>query len=74
MDELSILTTAILFKILTASLACFGVWLVTRILDKIGRINFAEVISEASAEFKVIYFCVRLIAYSYIFATVFTYG
>jgi hypothetical protein len=74
MTELSILLTAILFKTVTATLACFGIWLVVRIFDRLGKIDFTKVMNNATPDARLMYIALRLAAFSYVFATVFAYG
>ena len=74
MTELTILLTAILFKTFTATLACFGIWLVVRIFDRIGKIDFFKVMNNANPDARLAYIAIRLASFSYVFATVFAYG
>ena len=55
----SVLLVAILFKIATAALVCFSVWLVARILDKLGTIQFSILFKGAQPNTKLAYLCSR---------------
>lgn len=74
MENFSVLIIAVLFKTLVACMACFGLWLVTRLLDKINGVSFKEVFDEADTANKVLYFSARVCAFGWLFANIFAYS